>query len=103
VTGFNARNDTAVRNGNIRSWVARCRVDYKLSGPFVAFTQLDFYDQNINEFSPLPLSRRRYFGGVQIVLSRPREVVDVPSQPTDISKDSDLPQTDVPETGLRDN
>ena len=103
VTGFNARNDAAVRNGNIRSWVARCRVDYKLSGPFVAFTQLDFYDQNINEFSPLPLSRRRYFGGVQIVLSRPREVVDVPSQPTDTSKDSDLPPTDLPETGLRDN
>jgi hypothetical protein len=103
VTGLYARNDAGVGNGGIRSWVGRCRVDYKLSGPFVAFTQLDFYDQNLNEFSPLPLSRRRYFGGVQIVLSRPREVILVPGQSVDNPNDSDPPQTDVPEGGQRDN
>jgi hypothetical protein len=103
VAGLNARNDASVKNGNIRSWVARCRADYKLSGRLVAFTQLDFYDQNLNEFSPLPLSRRRYFGGLQVVLSRPREVIDVPGQSIDSPANSDVPETEASGTGQRDN
>jgi hypothetical protein len=103
VSGMNVRNEAGIQYGNIRSWVARCRAEYKLTGPLVAFTQLDFFNQNLNDFSPLPLSRRRYFGGVQIVLSHPHEVVNVPSQPLDDSTDSDPSRSDVPENGQRDN
>lgn len=103
-TAMRARNAAGIRNGNIQSWVSRARLDYKLSGPFVVFTQLDFYNQNLNEFSPLPLSRRRYLGGVEIVLSHRREVIDVPNQSTvDGPADSDPPEPNAAEAGQRDN
>jgi hypothetical protein len=100
-----ARNEAGSQNGNIQSWVGRFRLDYKLRGPLVLFTQLDFYHQNLNEFSPLPLSRQRYFGGVEIVLSRPREAVDVPNQSINGLPDTDTDQTQIdgPPTGQRDN
>jgi hypothetical protein len=104
-TAMRARNEAGIRNGNIQSWVSHARLDYKLSGPFIVFTQLDFYNQNLNAFSPLPLSRRRYLGGVEIVLSRPREVVDVPNQSTigGGPTESDTPETNASEAGQRDN
>jgi hypothetical protein len=61
-------------------------LDYKLSERFTLFTRVEFYGQNVNDFSQLPLSRRRYFGGLEIALSRPREAAK--GAPVDGTADS---------------
>jgi hypothetical protein len=47
-----------------------------------------FYGQNVNDFSQLPLSRRRYFGGLEIALSRPRESAKGPQEAAGGTADS---------------
>ena len=58
-------------NRGIKSVIAQLRLDYKLRERLTVFTDLAFYGQNISEFSTFPLSRRRYFGGLEIALTRP--------------------------------
>src|SRR5450759_2702901 len=58
-------------NRGIKSVIAQLRLDYRVTDRLTVFTDLAFYGQNISEFSTLPLSRRRYFGGLEIALSRP--------------------------------
>jgi hypothetical protein len=52
------------------------------------FTHVAFYGQNVNDFSQLPLSRRLYFGGLEIALSRPRESANGAHEPVDGAADS---------------
>ncbi|HZW96328.1 MAG TPA: hypothetical protein VFF64_25505 [Candidatus Eremiobacteraceae bacterium] len=61
------------QNRPIKSVVGQFRLDYKLSERLTLFTRVEFYGQNINDFSQLPLSRKRYFGGLEIALSHHRE------------------------------
>jgi hypothetical protein len=72
-SALRALNGVSPQDRAIKSAVGHVRLDYKLSERITLFTRLEFYGQNTNEFSQLPLSRRRYFGGLEIALSHPRE------------------------------
>jgi len=72
-SALRALNGVSPQNRAIKSVVGQFRLDYKLSERITLFTRVEFYGQNINDFSQLPLSRRRYFGGLEIALSHPRE------------------------------
>ena len=73
-----ALNGVTLENQGIKSVVVQLRLDYKLSDRLTVFTRTEFYGQNISEFSTFPLSRRRYFGGLEIALSRPPELSEDP-------------------------
>lgn len=62
----------------IKSVICQLRLDYKLSNRVTAFTRTEFYGQNISEFSSFPLSRRRYFAGLEFSLARAPEVTEDP-------------------------
>jgi hypothetical protein len=64
----------------VRSLIGHLRVSYRLTDRFALFATVEHYGQNINEFSDQGLSRDRYFGGIEIVLSRPPERNDVKKQ-----------------------
>ncbi|MCX6620761.1 MAG: hypothetical protein NTY38_06720 [Acidobacteria bacterium] len=53
-----------------RRWVAQSRLDYRLSERLVVFACAEYYGQNISQCSGSPLSRRRYLGGLEVILSR---------------------------------
>ena len=69
-----ALNGVTIDNQGIKSVVAQLRLDYKLNDRVTAFARTDFYGQNINEFTAFPISRRRYFGGLEFTLSRAPEL-----------------------------
>jgi hypothetical protein len=73
-----AINGVTPENRGIKSVIAQLRLDYKLSDRLTAFTRMEFYGQNISEFSTFPLSRRRYFGGLEVALSRPPRLTEDP-------------------------
>jgi hypothetical protein len=68
-----ALNGIVVQGQNVRSLVGQIRLDYKLNDRFVLFARAEHYGQNVNLFTEERLSRNRYFGGIEIVLSRPPE------------------------------
>jgi hypothetical protein len=72
-SALRALDGVSPRTGAIKSMVGQFRLDYKLNELLSLFTRVEFYSQNVNEFSQLPMSRRRYFGGLEIALSHPRE------------------------------
>ena len=86
-SALRALNGVNPQNQAIKSVIGQLRLDYKLSGRLTLFTSAAFYGQNVNDFSQLPLSRRRYFGGLEIALSRPREAAKG-AQPVDGTADS---------------
>jgi hypothetical protein len=57
----------------VRSLIGQLRVSYKLNRRFVLFLRAEHYGQNVSQFSDQALSRNRYLGGVEVVLSRPPE------------------------------
>jgi hypothetical protein len=73
-----ALNGVTPEGQGIKSVVAQLRLNYKLSSRVSFFTRTEFYAQNISEFSTLPLSRSRYFAGLEISLTRPPELTDDP-------------------------
>jgi hypothetical protein len=73
-----ALNGVTPENRGIKSVIVQLRLDYKLSDRVTAFTRTEFYGQNISEFSTFPLSRRRYFAGLEFTLSRPPELTEDP-------------------------
>jgi hypothetical protein len=73
-----ALNGATPEGQGIKSVVAQLKLNYKLSSRVSFFTRTEFYGQNISEFSPFPLSRRRYFAGFEISLTRPLELADDP-------------------------
>ena len=73
-----ALNGVTPENQGIKSVIAQLRLDYKLNDRLTVFTRTEFYGQNISEFSTFPLSRRRYFGGLEIALSRPLDLTEDP-------------------------
>jgi hypothetical protein len=57
----------------IRSLILQGHIGYKVNERLAFVAQLDHYAQNINPFFDQSLSRNRYFGGIEITLSRPQE------------------------------
>jgi len=77
----------------VRSLIGQSRLDYRLSERLIVFARAEYYGQNISQFSESPLSRRRYFGGLEIVLTRPPEPADAPRRRGKIPVESAEPQT----------
>ena len=73
-----ALNGVTPENRGIKSVMVQLRVDYKINDRVTAFTRTEFYGQNVSEFSTFPLSRRRYFVGLDFTLSRAPELTDNP-------------------------
>ena len=66
---FNGQRGRASYGGRgFRSLIAQLRLDYKLSDRFILFARAEYYGYNVSQFSESPLSRRRYFGGVEIII-----------------------------------
>lgn len=77
----------------IKSMIGQLRLDYRLNERMVWFTRLEYYGQNINEFSQSALSRKRFFGGIEFALSHPPERADLPGRFGPASEDLTEPQT----------
>jgi hypothetical protein len=88
-SALRALNGVNPQDQAIKSVIGRLRLDYKLSERLTVFTRVDFYGQNVNDFSPLPMSRRSYFGGLEIALSHRRESRNGAHDPVDSPADSD--------------
>jgi hypothetical protein len=73
-----ALNGVTPDNRGIKSVIFQLRLDYKVSDRVTAFTRTEFYGQNVSEFSTFPLSRRRYFAGLEFSLARAPEVTENP-------------------------
>ena len=80
----------------VRSLFAQSRVDYRLSERLILFARAEYYGQNVSQFSESPLSRRRYFGGVEIVLARPPEQESALRRGRKIPAGSAEPQAEEP-------
>jgi hypothetical protein len=72
------RGTTTLGQRGIKGLIAQSRLDYQLNDRLIVFVRAEYYGQNISQFSESPLSRRRYFGGLEIILSRPPEPEDSP-------------------------
>lgn len=70
------RGQMSLAGRGIRSLIGQSRVDYKLTDRLILFARAEYFGQNVNQFVELPLARQRYFGGLEIVLSRPPEQED---------------------------
>jgi hypothetical protein len=68
-----ALSGTDAAGNGIRSLILEGHISYKLNERLAFFAQVDHYAQNINPFFGEPLSRNRYFGGIEITLLRPQE------------------------------
>ncbi|HTS27241.1 MAG TPA: hypothetical protein VMH81_15295 [Bryobacteraceae bacterium] len=86
-----ALNGTTTDNRGIKSIMLQLRLDYKLNDRVTLFTRTEFYGQNFSEFTPFPMSRRRYFAGVEYTLSRAPELADDPHRHKPLPPNSDQP------------
>ena len=101
-----ALNGVTTENRGIKSIIAQLRVSYKINDRVTAFTQTEFFGQNISEFLPYPLSRRRYFAGLEFTLTRPPELTEDPRRHKPLSpseRDDRVPDTDHPRPDDRDH
>jgi hypothetical protein len=87
-SALRALNGVNPQDRAIKSVIGQVRLDYKLNERLTLFTRVEFYGQNVSDFSQLPMSRRRYFGGLEIALSRPRESANRAHEPVDSTVDS---------------
>jgi hypothetical protein len=71
--GMRARNEVPLRPNDIKTVIGHARLSYNLTDRLIVFGNADYYGQNVNDFVNRELSRRRYFGGLEIVLQRPPE------------------------------
>jgi len=82
---------------SVRSLIAQSRVDYQLSGRLTIFASAEYYGQNVGQFSESPLSRRRYFGGLEIALSRPPPLENAPRRHAQAPADHQAEEPHAPE------
>jgi sulfur relay (sulfurtransferase) DsrF/TusC family protein len=87
-----ALNGVTPEGQGIKSVVAQLRLSYKVTDRVSFFTRTEFYGQNISEFSTFPMSRRRYFAGIEISLTRPPEVADDPHRHKPLPAGSSMSQ-----------
>ena len=90
------RGTSTLGNRGVRSLILQSRLDYRLNERFVLFVRAEYYGQNISQFSESPLSRRRYFGGLEIALSRPPQVEDTTRRHGKTPVESSEPKTEEP-------
>jgi hypothetical protein len=89
--GLGARNDSG--GPKIRTVVGHFRLSYRLSARLLPFISADLYRQDFTPLLDTRLSRRRFFGGLEIVLSKPSETatsVAPPATDAQTPADSDL-------------
>ncbi|HEY7333400.1 MAG TPA: hypothetical protein VH639_00855 [Bryobacteraceae bacterium] len=72
-SGQRAMNGTDLAGRGLRSLVGQIRVDFRFNDRLLLFARADHYGQNINVFLNEPMSRNRYFGGLEIALTKPRD------------------------------
>src|SRR5262249_26449872 len=73
VHGMATRNSSSGSGRPAKILLGRVRLDYKLTDRLIPFVSFDLFHQNVNSFLNFPLSRRRFFGGLDVVLYNPRE------------------------------
>lgn len=73
-----SRNSSELTERDIESLLGRLRLDYRLSDRLVAFANFEFYGQNLNELVTIPMARKRFFGGIEIVISRSPSPLEIP-------------------------
>jgi hypothetical protein len=86
----------SIGDRSVRTLIAQSRVDYKLSERLTLFASAEYYGQNIGQFSESPLARRRYFGGLEIALSRPPDTAKTPRARGDVPADPTEHQAEEP-------
>jgi hypothetical protein len=72
-----------------RILLGRARLDYRLTDRLIPFVSVDFFHQNVNSFLNFPLARKRYFGGLDIILSNPREAAIASRRPVKTDDNTD--------------
>ena len=68
-----AINGADPRFPSIKSVIGQIHLSYKLTDRVSWFVRVEHYGQNANAFLDTALDRNRYFGGLEITLSRPPE------------------------------
>jgi hypothetical protein len=69
-------NSEALQSQTIKSMTARLRVAYRVSERVYPFVGAEYYGQNFNEVTLIPMDRKRIYVGFVIMLSSPRALVD---------------------------
>jgi hypothetical protein len=90
------RGQASLGDRSVRSLILQSRLDYRLSERVILFVRAEYYGQSISQFSESPLSRRRYFGGLEFVLSRPPQLEDNARRHGKTPTESEEPQTEEP-------
>jgi hypothetical protein len=81
-----AINGTDPRFHSLRSLIGQMRVTYQATDRVAWFAVAEHYGQTANAFLDIPLSRNRFFAGVEVRISRP------PEQENARNKHGKLPQ-----------
>jgi len=76
--GMGARTRSGDSTPELKSLAGHLRLDFKLTERLIAFSTVGVYRQNVSVLLNAPLERTRYFGGVEILLSKPRTREDSP-------------------------
>jgi hypothetical protein len=66
-------NQADPRFGSVKSLIGQIRVTYTMTDRTSWFISAEHYGQNGNSFLETPMSRNRYFAGIEIALTRPPE------------------------------
>ena len=90
------KGQASLGDRSVRSLIIQSRLDYRLTERVILFVRAEYYGQNISQFSESPLSRRRYFGGLEFVLSRPPQLEDNARRHGKTPTESEEPQTEEP-------
>ncbi len=93
-----ALNAADPRFPNSRSAITQLRLTYKLNERVSYFVRAEHYGQNPNSFIESRLSRSRYFGGIEIALSRPPEPDNVRNRHGKLPQDSHEVKDGLPES-----
>jgi len=92
-SGQKALNGVNDKGIGVRSLIGQLRLSYKITDRFVLFARAEHYGQNINEFSDQGLSRNRYVGGIEVVISRPPERSNLKNQHGKAPQDATQPNS----------
>ncbi len=87
-TAQGALNQADPRFGSVKSLIGQVRATYKMTERTSWFVSAEHYGQNSNSFLYTPMSRNRYFGGIEIALRRPPDPDNVRNRHGKIPQDS---------------
>ena len=92
-----AINAADPRLPSVRSVIGQLHLSYKLTDRVSAFIRLEHYGQSANSLLGVPLERNRFFGGLEIALSRPPEPDNVRNHHRQAPQDSEELKDQHPE------